>query len=204
MKLYHAPHTCSLSPLIVLNETGLPFEVATVDLRTKRSAQSEDLRAVNPKGQVPTLLLEDGQILTEGVVIVQYLADRVPERALAPAPGSFERIRLQEWLNYLATDLHTRFGAFWAPTATEAHKEALRERIRGDLAFIDKELSGRPHVLGERYTVADAYLFTILSWTSRWPWQIDISPFRALTAFQRRIAERPAVQAALQQDAVAA
>lgn len=197
MQLLHTPQTCSLSPLIVLNEAGVPFDVLHVDLATHLTADGRDFRAIAPKGQVPALLLDDGSLLTEGAAIVQYLADMVPERGLAPAAGSIERVRLQEWLNYLATELHKAFGGFWAPTAGEAHRAYLRRVIEGHLGWLDRELASRPYLMGDNYGIADAYLFTILGWAPLDPWQIPLDPYPHLLAFMDRIAARPAVQAAL-------
>jgi glutathione S-transferase len=204
MQLLHTPLTCSLSPLIVLNEAGLPFEVLHVDLAARRTADGRDLRTIAPKGQVPVLLLDDGSVLTEGVAIIQYLADRVPERGLAPAAGTFERVRLQEWLNYLATELHNAFGGYWAPTAGEAHRAYLRQVIEGHLARVDRHLSAQPFLMGGDYSIADAFLFTILGWARLDPWRIPLEPYPNLSAFKERVAARPAVQAALVHEAAAA
>lgn len=197
MQLLHTPQTCSLSPLIVLNEAGMSFDVLHVDLATNLTADGRNFRAIAPKGQVPALVLDDGSLLTEGVAIVQYLADMVPERALAPAAGTLERVRLQEWLNYLATELHKGFGGFWAPTAGDAHKAYLRQVIEGHLARLDQQLSERPCLMGDTYSIADAYLFTILGWAPLDPWRIPLDPYPRLLAFMDRVSTRPAVQAAL-------
>lgn len=197
MQLLHTPQTCSLSPLIVLNEVGVSFDVLHVDLASRLTADGRDFLTIAPKGQVPALLLDDGSLLTEGVAIVQYIADMVPDRGLAPAAGTIERVRLQEWLNYLATELHKSFGGFWAPTAGDAQKAHLRQVIEGHLSRLDRELAERPYLTGDSYGIADAYLFTILGWARLDPWRIPLDPYPQLLAFMDRVAVRPAVQAAL-------
>lgn len=195
MKLYFSPGACSLSPHIALREAGLPFELEQVDLKAKKTRAGVAFDGINPKGAVPTLQLDDGQILTEGAAIVQYIADRKPDAHLAPAAGTMERYRLQEWLNYIATELHKGFSPlFRAPT--EEAKRPLREAIAQRLAFVEKQLAGRQFLLGDRFTVADAYLFTVLTWTK--PTGVDLAPFPAVTAYLASVRQRPAVQAALE------
>jgi glutathione S-transferase len=196
MKLYYSPGACSLSPHIVLREAGLPFELERVDLATKKTASGGDFLAVNPKGYVPALALDDGSMLTEGPAIVQYLADLRPQSGLAPAAGEAERYHLQEWLNFISSELHKGFGLLFRRNWPEAARQAIEEWVSRRLDYLVDALGERPYLMGQRFTVADAYLFTVLNWhralkfeLSRWP---------ALLAYQQRVAARPAVQAALQ------
>ncbi len=195
MKLYFSPGACSLSPHIVLREAGLPVELVKVDLKTKRFGDDADFRTVNGKGQVPTLELDDGQRLTEGPAIVQYLADRVPEAGLAPAAGTMERYRLQEWLNFITAELHKSFTPLFDPASEETLKARVRERLAGRFDWIVQQLAGHDYLLGSRFTVADAYLFVILGWT-RYV-DIDLARWPALAAYVGRVAARPGVQQAL-------
>lgn len=195
MKLYFSPGACSLSPHIVLREAGLPFELEQVDLKAKKTRAGVAFTTITPKGAVPTLQLDDGQILTEGAAIVQYIADRKPEAKLAPPAGTMERYRLQEWLNYIATELHKGFSPlFRAPT--EEAKKPLREALAPRFEFVEKQLAGKQYLLGDHFSAADAYLFTILTWTKFTG--VDLSPYPGLTAYVARVAERPAVKAALE------
>ena len=195
MKLYYAPGSCALSPHIVLEEAGLPYEAERVDLKTKQTAQGADYLALNAKGYVPALVLDDGTLLTEGPAIVQYLADLVPERQLAPANGTLPRYQLQSWLTYIGTELHRNFTPFFNPAATPEMKELARATLQRRLAYADAQLATQPYLLGEAFSVADAYLFTVLSW-ARYV-KIDLSGFAHLVAFLARVGERPAVQRAL-------
>lgn len=194
MKLFFVPGACSLSPHIVLREAGLPFELERVDARTGKTASGADFKSINPKAYVPALQLDDGQVLTEGAAIVQYLADLAPEKGLAPKPGGLERARLQEWLNFIGTELHKRFSVLFRP-APEETRAATIVRLEQWFDWLDGELATRPHLLGEAFSVADAYLFVVLGWTG--PLKISLQKWAALRAFQARIAARPAVQAAL-------
>jgi glutathione S-transferase len=198
MKLYYSTGACSLSPHIVLREAGLPFTLVKVSKGTTEGGA--DYRSVNPKGAVPCLELDDGQRLTEGPAIVQYLADRKPEAELAPRNGTWERTRLQEWLNYLTSELHKRFGTLFGPAPAE-WKGAVRQQIADQFDFVTRSLEGKPFLLGQRFSVADAYLFVILGWGKHV--DIDLSRWPALVEYQRRIAARPAVQAALQAEGLA-
>ncbi len=195
MKLFYSPGACSLSPHIVLREARLPFELERVDTKAGRTASGADYRALNPKGYVPLLQLDDGQLLTEGPVIVQYLADRAPEARLAPPAGTFERYRLQEWLNYVTSELHKSLGSLFNPSMPAEWRQATREAVAKKLDYVATQLAGREHLLGE-FTVADAYLYVVLGWTR--PLDIDIRRWPALQQYRRRIGSRPAVQAALQ------
>jgi glutathione S-transferase len=195
MKLYIKSGACSLSPHIALAEAGLSYEVEQVDLATKITASGADFRQVNPKGSVPALVLDDGQLLTEGSAIVQYIADQKPESGLAPAAGTFERYRLQEWLNYIATELHKGFSPLFNPRYPAEAKEVAKEMLAQRMANVAKQLEGKSYVLGETFTVADGYLFTVLSWAGRVG--VDLSSWPVLGEYQARVAARPAVQATL-------
>ena len=158
MKLYFSPGACSLSPHIVLHELGLPFEAVQVDLKSKRLKDGADFWKINPKGYVPTLQLDDGAILTEGPSIVQYLADQKPTAVLAPANGTFARYRLQEWLNFISTELHKQFSPLFNPASTDAVKQAQQERLAERFREIVAAMGAAPYLLGDQFTVADAYL----------------------------------------------
>jgi len=196
LKLYYSPGVCSLSPHIVLREAGLPVELVKVDLRSKRTASGEDYKSVNGKGYVPTLELDDGRRLTEGPAIVQYVADQVPARRLAPEAGTFDRYRLQEWLNFISTELHKQFSPLFDPASDDALKQRQRERLRGRLSWVAQQLAGHDYLMGANFTVADAYLFTVLNWTPHVG--IDLTQWPALGAYVQRIATRPKVREALQ------
>ena len=198
MKLYLTPHACSLSPHIVLREAGIPFDIEVVDLGTKKTKSGGNYTSVNPKGYVPALEIEGGQVLTEGPAIVQYIADQKPASKLAPPAGSFERYRLQEWLNFITSELHKSFGALFS-NPPEAWKETLKTRIAGRFDMLSKSLQGKDYLMGSTFTVADAYLFVILSWTGHVG--IDLSKWPVLTAYFERIKARPAVKAALNAEA---
>jgi glutathione S-transferase len=195
MKLYFAPGACSLSPHIALREAGLPFDLDQVDLANKQTKSGADYRTINPKGYVPALQLEDGDVLTEAAMIVQYIADKKPEAKLAPPAGARDRYLLQEWLNFIATELHKGLGTLFKPNVPEAWQQVVKDTIAARFDFLTKRLQGKPYVMGERFTVADGYLFTILNWTNFL--KIDLGKWPALKAYQERIAARPAVRAAL-------
>jgi len=196
MKLYYTPGACSLSPHIALREANLPFELVQVDLREKRTRDGADFVRINPKGYVPALGLDDGLVITEGAVIVQYIADRVPDAQLAPPPGTFERIRLQEWLNFIATELHKGFGPISNPKAGDDLKRSIRERLDLRFAFLAQTVDTRPFLLGQRFTVADGYAY----YTLRNLRQLDATALErshSLKSYFERIGSRPAVRAAL-------
>jgi len=195
MNLYYSPGACSLSPHIVAREAGIAVELKKVDLKAKTLADGSSYLALNGKGYVPALGLADGTVLTEGPVIVQYLADLKPATGLAPAAGSVERRRLQEWLNFISAELHKAMGTFFNPRAPEDWKSAVTERLGLRLDYVAKELAGKPYLLGERFSVADAYLFTILNWAPMV--KFDLGRWPALLDYQKRIAARPKVQEAL-------
>ena len=195
MKLYYAPGACSLSPHIALREAGLAFSLEKVDLKAKSLAGGGDFLAVNPKGYVPALELDDGQILTEGPAIVQYIADRNPQSGLAPAAGTIERYRLAEWLGFVNSEIHKSFSPLFNPDAAPAWKEAARANIAKRLDVVERHLGANAYLLGERFTVADGYLFTVLNW-SGWT-KFDLSKWPRVQAYLARIAERPKVREAL-------
>jgi len=198
MKLYFAPGACSLSPHIVLQEAGIAAEVEQVDNREKKTKSGKDYWTINPKGQVPALQLDSGEILTEGPVIVQYLADQKPGTGLVPAAGTIERYRVQEWLNFITSELHKSFGPIFRPTTPDAYKAISKENIGKRFDWLDKQLAGRPYLMGDRFTVADAYLFTVLRWSSRI--EIDVAKWLNLQAYMDRVGARPKVQAAMKEE----
>lgn len=195
MKLYYSPGTCSLSPHIVTQETGLPVSLVKVDLGTHKTADGGDYFQINPKGYVPLLQLDDGSVLTEGVAIVQYLADRVPAANLAPPAGSIERYRLMEWLNFLTSEIHKGFSPLFNSKLSEEAKAVLRERLTNRFDYLSVRLHDNPYLMGDGYTVADAYLFTMLGWCGLTG--IDLKKWPVLTAYRERVAARPAVRAAM-------
>src|SRR5688572_5571595 len=195
MKLYYSPGACSLSPNIVAREAGIPLELVKVDVGTKKIHADGDFFAVNPKGYVPALELEDGSVLTEGPAIVQYLADRKPESQLVPAAGTLERYRMQEMLGYINSEIHKAYSPLFYPTTPAATVEERKAYLRKRYKLIDERLANRPYLFGDRFTAADAYLFTITSWASSV--KLDLSEYANLAAFQKRVAARPAVQEAM-------
>jgi glutathione S-transferase len=195
MKLYYSPGACSLSPHIALNEAGLAFDKVKTDTRTKTTEDGGDFRKVNPLGYVPVLELDDGTSLTEGPAIVQWIADRVPEKKLAPPSGTAARVELQRWLNFVSTELHKGFAPLFNPAMPEEAKKIFRERLAARFAHVDAHLAGNEHLLGKDYSVADAYLFTISNWARAL--DFDLSPYANVLAYRKRVAARPAVQAAL-------
>lgn len=201
MKLHYVPGACSLAAHIVLNEGGFSFEKEKVDLATKKTETGQDFLAINPTGYVPALVLGDGQVLTEAAVIVQYLADSVPEKKLAPAAGSMERYRLQEWLNFISTELHKSFGALFNPTTPEEWKSSVKQLLARRFDHVSERLDGKRYLMGDTFTVADAYLFTVLGW-GQWV-SFDLSPWPVLTSYLGRVADRAAVQATLKAEGLA-
>jgi glutathione S-transferase len=194
MKLYFSPGACSLASHIVLRELGLPFEAVQVDLMKKTTKSGQDFATINPKGYVPALELDDGALLTEGPAILQYLADRKPESRLAPANGTLERYRLQEWLAFINSELHKSFSPLFNPATPEQTKETARKTIARRLGYVEQQLAGRTFLTGDAFTVADAYLYTVLGWTKHVG--LDLAPFPNVVAFRERVDARPAVQAA--------
>ena len=196
MKLYFSPGTCSLSPHIVLREAGLPFSLEKVDTKAGKTAGGADFKAINPKGYVPVLELDDGLALTEGAVIVQYLADQSPQANLAPKAGSHERLRMQELLNYIATEIHKGFGPLFNRKLTDDAKATLRGVLTAKFDYLVKLLGSRQFISGDQFSVADAYLFTVLNWSGHAG--IELSGWPALADYHKRIGARPAVRAALE------
>ena len=196
MKLYYATGACSLSPHIVALEAGIALELEKVDGATKRTASGEDFLKINPKGYVPALQLDNGEVLTEGQVLVQYLADQKPESGLAPAYGTLARYRLQEMLGYINSELHKGYSPLFNPNTPAEVKQQQKETLRKRYVLPESVLARQEWLLGDHFTGADAYLFTITNWASHVG--LDLSQFKALTAFQQRVAARPAVQAAME------
>ena len=194
MKLYFKPGACSLSPHIVLRELGLPFDLEAVDTKAQKTASGADYTAINPKKYVPALQLDDGQVLTEGAAIIQYLADRKPDAMLAPPWGSLDRYRLQEWLNYIASELHKSYSPIFR--ASEEQRPALRDALAAKLEYVARNLEKRQFLMGDRFTVADAYLFTVLNWSGGVA--IDLDRWPALKSYLQRVSGRPAVRATLE------
>ena len=196
MKLYYAPAASSLAPHIALLEAGLKFSLVKVDLKTKRLSDGTDFREINPLGYVPALQLKNGEVLTECPAILQYIADQSPARNLAPVNGSFARYKLQSLLNFIATELHKNFSPLFDPTAADVTKDAARQRLSLRLSQAEAQLGAQNFLLGDYFTVADAYLFTVLGWARMV--QFDLTPYGQLQQFQQRVQARPAVQRAMQ------
>jgi glutathione S-transferase len=195
MKLYYSPGACSLSPHIVLRESGLAFEPVLASTKTHKLADGTDYYGINPKGYVPLLELDNGERLSEGPVIVQYIADQVPAKKLAPANGTMARYRLQEWLNFITSELHKGFSPLFNPAVAEDAKPLFRNKLAERLKWVDSQLAGKSYLMGDAFSVADAYLFTVTSWTGYVG--IDISALANLNAFMARMQARPAVQEAM-------
>jgi glutathione S-transferase len=195
MKLYYSPGACSLSPHIALLEAGLPYDLVKVDLKAKKLENGDDFLKVNPKGQVPALGLDNGELVTEGPVIVQIIADKAAAKNLAPARDSAERYKLQEWLNYITTELHKNIGPLFSPVLADGAKAFFKDRAMGKFKYLDGQLSGNDYLMGKQFTVADGYLFTMLSWADRM--KFDLSGLPTLMAYKARVGARPKVQEAL-------
>ena len=196
MKLYYFPETCALASHIVANEAGIPLEAIHVDLQTRKTASGGDYLAINPKGYVPALELDNGEVLTESAVLVQYLADLKPEARLAPANGTVARARLQEALNYIATELHQGYSPLFFSTTPPEIRERQIAHLRKRYALIEKQLAGRKYLFGDEFTAADSYLFAVTRWASSV--KLDLSDYPNVQAFQKNVAARPAVRAAMQ------
>jgi len=194
MKLYYSPAACSLAPHIALEEAGLAYDLVKVDLRTHELANGTDYYTINPNGYVPVLELDDGARLTEAAVILQYIADRRPG-TLAPAYSTMERYRVNEWLNFIATEIHKQFEPLWHAETPAASQATQRATLAKRYATIEKTLAKQPYLTGDAFTIADAYLFTVTRWSG--PLKVDLTPFPALRQFQARVAARPKVRAAL-------
>jgi glutathione S-transferase len=198
MKLYYSPGACSLSPHIVLNEAGLAFDAESVDLASKKTKSGADYKAINPKGAVPALQLDNGQVLTEVSAIVQYIADQRPATKLAPAAGTLERYRLQEWLNYIASEIHKGISPMFNPKVTEEWKQIIKDNLGPKFDYLSKQLQAKDYLMGA-FSAADAYLFTILGWTKHV--NIDLAKWPVLAKYMERVGARPAVKATLEAEA---
>lgn len=195
MKLYYSPGACSLSPHIVACEAGIPIELEKVNLADKKTETGKDYMAINPKGYVPALMLDDGSVLTEGPAIVQYLADQKPATKLAPAAGTAERYRLQEWLTFIGTELHKSFAPLFNKASPDEAKQTATANITKRLGYLNDRLGGLKYLMGESFSAADAYAFTIINWTNFTG--IDLKPFPNVVAYMDRVGARPKVQEAL-------
>jgi glutathione S-transferase len=198
MKLYYAPGACSLSPHIALLEAGLPHDLVKVDLRAKKLDSGDDYLNVNPKGQVPAVVLDNGDLVTEGPVIVQMIADQATDRKLAPPRDSAERYKFLEWLNFITTELHKNFSPLFQPAFSDEVKAFFRDRLVAKFRYIDSRLAGQDYLMGKQFTVADGYLFVMLSWADRL--KLDLSGLPNLMAYKARVAARPKVQEALSRE----
>ncbi|MCC7059748.1 MAG: glutathione transferase GstA [Burkholderiaceae bacterium] len=201
MKLYYSPGACSLSPHIVLLEAGLPFEAVLASTKSHKLADGTDYYSINPKGYVPLLEFDDGDRLTEGPAIVQWVADQVPEKRLAPPAGTMARYRLMEWLNFVGAEIHKQFSPLFNPAYPEEAKAINRARLSARYAWVDGKLAGHDYLMGDDFTVADAYLFAVTRWTV--PMKLDISSQVHLGAYMARVAQRPAVRQALADEGLA-
>jgi glutathione S-transferase len=195
MKLYYSPGACSLSPHIVLRESGLPFTPVLASTKTHKLADGTDYYTINPKGYVPLLELDDGQRLAEGPAIVQYVADKVPEKKLVPAYGTMERYRVMEWLTFIGTEVHKSFSPLFNPAVNDEAKAVFKKKVADRLTWVDGQLAGKNYLMSDGFTVADAYLFTVARWS---PFVgVDITGLANLNAFLARVGARPAVQEAM-------
>ena len=195
MKLYYSPGACSLSPHIALQEAGLAYTPVLASTKSHKLQDGTDYYTINALGYVPVLELDNGERLREGPAIVQYIADQVPDKQLAPANGTLARYRLQEWLTFIGTELHKGFSPLFNPATPEEYKPMVRERLLQRLQWVDGQLAGKQYLMGDQFTVADGYLFTVTNWTQ--PTNLDISGLANLAAYRERVGARPAVQAAM-------
>jgi glutathione S-transferase len=201
MKLYYSPGACSLSPHIALLEAGLPYDLVKVDVRAKKLENGDDYLKINPKGQVPALGLDSGEVVTEGPVIIQMIADKVADKHLAPARDSAERYKLLEWLNFITTELHKNFSPLFNPAIPDDVKNFFRDRIMGKFRYTESQLADRDYLMGKQFTVADGYLYTMMRWADGH--KLDLSALPHLTAFKTRVEARPKVQEALTKEGLA-
>lgn len=195
MKLYYSPGACSLSPHITLEESGLPYDTVAAPTKTHTLPDGTDYYTINPLGYVPLLQLDDGTLLREGPVIVQYIADQVPAKQLAPANGTLARYQMQSWLNFVGTELHKGFSPLFNPATPAEYKTAVIDRLLSRLKWVDGELAGKQYLMGNAFSVADAYMFTVTNWAA--PMKLDLAHLANLTAYRARVAARPAVQQAM-------
>ena len=196
MRLYFSPGACSMAPHIVLRTAGFSFELEMVDLAKKETASGEDYNKINPKGSVPAIQLDDGQILTEAAVILQYLADQKPESGLVPRPGTMERYRLMEWMNFVTSEVHKQFGPLFNPKVTGEWKENQLNLLSSRFDYLTKSLEGKQFLMGDKFSVADAYLFTVLNWSNFL--KVDLEKWPALKDYMGRVAGRPEVKETMQ------
>jgi len=195
MKLYYSPGACSLSPHIVLEEAGVAYEPVLASTKTHKLQDGTDYYTINPKGYVPLLELDNGERLSEGPAIVQYIADQVPAKNLAPAHGTMARYRLQEWLNFTTSEIHKTYSPLFNPATPEEYKTIAKAKLQDRYRYLDSQLEGKNYLLGSDFSVADAYLFTVTNWAKHVG--LDLAPFKNVAAFMARMAARPAVQAAM-------
>ena len=195
MKLYYSPGTCSLSPHIALIEAGLPFQAVMASTKTHKLADGTDYYGINPKGYVPLLELNDGTRLTEGPAIVQYIADQVPEKNLAPSNGTVARAQMQGWLNFISTELHKGFSPLFSPTTPAEYKPMVIEKLLSRFKWVDEQLAGKKYLMGDAFSVADPYLFNVTNWAPLV--KVDISGFPNIATFRAHMALRPAVLVAM-------
>jgi glutathione S-transferase len=200
LKLYYSTGACSLSPHIALREAGLDFTLEKTDLRSKQTVSGGDIRKDNPKGMVPVLVLEDGDVLTEGPAIVQWIADQKPSSGLAPPAGTIARYHLREWLNFITSELHKNYSPLFNPNAPEEYKKLVREALAARYAFINEKLAGKSYLMGEQFTVADGYLFTVTNWARIV--KFDLTPYPNVLAFQERVRQRPHVVEAMKSEGI--
>ena len=194
MKLYYSPGACSLSPMIALAEAGLPYQPVLASTKSHKLADGTDYYTINPKGYVPLLELDDGERLSEGPAIVQYIADRAPQKNLAPTNGTLARYRLQEWLNFVSTELHKQYSPLFVAAVPDEYKAMQRQRLKDRYAWVDRQLAGRDYLMGDTFTVADGYLCTVTNWAQHVG--VDLAGLANLAAYMKRVGERPAVQEA--------
>ncbi len=201
LKLFYTPGVCSLAPHIVLKEAGLAFEAVKIDLKAKTTDGGADYKKTNPLGYVPALALDDGTILTEGPAIMQYIADKAPDKKLAPANGTLDRYKMQSWLNFLSSELHKGFSPLFHPAMPEEAKTIARERLVTRFAHLEAHFAKHDYLMGSAFSLPDAYCFTVLRWTV--PVKIDLAPYPNLQAFMKRMEMRPGVQAAMKAEGLA-
>jgi glutathione S-transferase len=195
MKLYYSRGACSLAVHIALYEAGLTFEAEKVDSKTKLLESGGDFRAINANGYVPVLVLDNGEQMTEAGVLLQYIADQKPGSHLAPPAGTLPRYRLMEWLTFISSEIHKGFSPLFKPDTPESYKDIVRQRLAPRLAYVEGKLAGRQYLMGDQFTVADAYLFVVVNWSRGV--NVDLSAYHNLQQFQERVAQRPATQAAM-------
>ena len=201
LKLYYSPGACSLSPHIALLEAGLPFELEQVDTKAKKTKAGANYLPINPNGYVPALKIAEGQILTEGPAIVQWIADQRPETHLAPANGTLERAHLQQWLNFISTEIHKSYSPLFSAETPDAYKTITKDKLFKRYAYVNDQLKGKQFLLGNHFTVADGYLFTVTNWANFL--KLDLSEFREVAQFSDRIHSRPKVLQALKAEGLA-